>query len=191
MQPKNCLLILCCAPNPSQNFVTSKNDGAFESNIQETAPQQNGEETALSRTGSFASTDGSVEYIWNINQTIIDGPMPVVEAVPYFFTTDDARQVATVLFGDAVFYDIGPESERHYSRGELERKINLLSRYADEDTLSLRFSLHSGPGGGYSSYEENQASLFHRRVQLPALAGQSPNRCDLRLVLHPLLFADR
>ena len=135
------LLMLCiamltaCAPNPTQDFVTSKNDGAFESNIQETAPQQSSDETSLTRTGSFESTDGTVEYVWNIDQTIIDGPMPVVEAVPYFFTTEDARQVATVLFGDAVFYDIGPESERHYSRGELERKINLLSRYADEDTL--------------------------------------------------------
>lgn len=172
------LLILCiamltaCAPNPTQDFVTSKNDGAFESNIQETASQQSSDKTSLTRTGSFASTDGSVEYIWNIDQTIIDEPMPVVEAVPYFFTTEDARQVATVLFGDAVFYDIGPESERHYSRGELERKINLLSRYTDEDTLYELI-------GPYVIHSDLQKLLRSYNQQLEAAPSDDPRSiCD-------------
>ena len=172
------LLILCiamltaCAPNPTQDFVTGKNDGAFESNIQETAPQQSSNETSLTRTGSFSSTDGSVEYVWNINQTIIDNPMPVIEAVPYFFTPEDVQQIATALFNDATFYDIGPKSESHYSIGELNRKIDLLSRYADKDTL---YELV----GPYVNYSDLQKLLESYKQQLETAPTNDPRRiCD-------------
>lgn len=136
-----CFTILtACAANPTQNIVTSKNDGAFESNIQQTSPQQQTEGTALVRNSSFTSTDGSVEYIWNLDQTISDDPMPVVEVVPHYFTGEDVQRIATALFGDATFYDLGPKSQRQFSKSELLEKIQLLTLYSSEElfqTLSI------------------------------------------------------
>lgn len=132
-----CFTILtACAANPAQNFVTSKNDGVFEENIQQTAPSVSVDEAIVNRTDSFTSLDGSVEFTWNVNQTISMGAMPVIEAVPYFLTGEDAERVAKALFGDSVvFYDLGPESERQLSKTELQEKIALLSQYTNAEDL--------------------------------------------------------
>ena len=132
-----CFTILtACAANPTQNIVTSKNDGAFEENIQQTAPSVSVDEAIVNRTDSFTSLDGSVEFTWNVNQTLNIGEMPVIEAVPYFLTGEDAERVVKALFGDdVVFYDLGPESERQLSKSELQEKITLLSQYTNAEDL--------------------------------------------------------
>lgn len=131
-----CLTILtACAANPTQNIVTSKNDGAFDSNIQQTSPQQPTGGTTLIRKSSFTSTDGSVEYIWNLNQMISDDPMPVVEVVPHYFTGEDVHKIATALFGRSMFYDLGPESQRQFSKSELQDKIQFLSQYSSKEVF--------------------------------------------------------
>ena len=129
-------ILTACAANPTQNIVTSKNDGAFEENMQQTAPSVSVDEAIVNRTDSFTSLDGSVEFTWDVNQTISMGAMPVIEAVPHFFTGEDIERVAKALFGeDAVFYDIGPESERQLSKTELQEKIALLSQYTNAEDL--------------------------------------------------------
>lgn len=128
--------LTACAANPTQNIVTSKNDGSFEENMQQTAPSVSIDEAIVNRTDSFTSLDGSVEFTWNVNQTINVGAMPVIEAVPHFFTNEDIERVAKALFGEsAVFYDIGPESERQLSKTELQEKIALLSQYINTEDL--------------------------------------------------------
>ena len=128
--------LTACAANPTQNIVTSKNDGTFEENMQQTAPSVSVDEAIVNRTDSFTSLDGSVEFTWNVNQTINVGAMPVIEAVPHFFTNEDIERVAKALFGEsAVFYDIGPESERQLSKTELQEKIALLSQYINTEDL--------------------------------------------------------
>lgn len=128
--------LAACAANPTQNIVTSKNDGSFEENMQQTAPSVSVDEAIVNRTDSFTSLDGSVEFTWNVNQTINVGAMPVIEAVPHFFTNEDIERVAKALFGEsAVFYDIGPESERQLSKTELQEKIALLSQYINTEDL--------------------------------------------------------
>lgn len=129
-------ILTACAANPTQNIVTSKNNGAFEENMQQTAPSVSVDEAIVSRSDSFTSLDGSVEFTWNVNQTLNMGAMPVVQAEPYFFTGEDAKQVAKALFGDtAVFYDLGPEAERQLSKTELQEKIALLSQYTNTEDL--------------------------------------------------------
>ena len=128
--------LTACAANPTQNIVTSKNDGSFEENMQQTAPSVSVDEAIVNRTDSFTSLDGGVEFTWNVNQTINVGAMPVIEAVPHFFTNEDIERVAKALFGEsAVFYDIGPESERQLSKNELQEKIALLSQYINTEDL--------------------------------------------------------
>lgn len=128
--------LTACAANPTQNIVTSKNDGTFEENMQQAAPSVSVDEAIVNRTDSFTSLDGSVEFTWNVNQTINVGAMPVIEAVPHFFTNEDIERVAKALFGEsAVFYDIGPKLERQLSKTELQKKIALLSQYTNTEDL--------------------------------------------------------
>lgn len=129
-------MLTACAANPEQDIVISKNDGAFESNMAQTAPQQHSEEILLNRTDSFFSMDGSVEFTWNVDQTISTGAMPVVKVEPYFFTGEDAKQIISALFGSEVdFYDLGPESERQFSKAELQEKISMLTQYSNAEDL--------------------------------------------------------
>ena len=142
-----CTVVLAgCATSPDRASVTSKNNDVFKSNIQQTSPQQQPNGTVIVRNSSFTSTDGSVEYIWNLDQTISDDPMPVIEVVPHYFTGEDVHNVAKALFDDAVFYDLGPESQRQFSKSELLEKIQLLTKYSSKEVfetlpLSLAFDV--------------------------------------------------
>ena len=124
-----CFTILtACAANPTQNFVTSKNDGVFEENIQQTAPNGGGT-TLLKQNGTFSSLDGSVEYTWNLDESFEYSSMPVVEVIPQTLTGEMVQQIAEAIFPGNSFYELGKPSERQFSREELERKIALLSQY--------------------------------------------------------------
>lgn len=128
--------LTACQVSPEQSIVTSKNDGVFESKMQQTAHQQETGEITLKHKDSFISTDGSVEFTWNLDQTLNMDTMPVLEVVPYLFTGEDAQRVAAATFGDeTIFYDAGPQSQRQLSKAELQEKISLLSQYANEEDL--------------------------------------------------------
>ena len=130
--------VLCaCQINPSHDVVTSKNDGAFSANLQQTSPQQESHEIALKHSDSFISTDNSVKFIWKLDQTLTVGAMPVVEVAPYLFTGKDVHRVVNAVFGDdIVFYEVGPKSQQQLSKSELQEKIRLLSEYANEEDLN-------------------------------------------------------
>ena len=127
-------LLTACAANPTQNFVTSKNDGVFEENIQQTAPNGGGT-TRLKQNGTFSSLDGSVEYTWNLDESFEYTTMPVVEVVPRILTGEMVQQIAEAIFPGNSFYELGKPSERQFSREELERKIALLSKYDTKEKV--------------------------------------------------------
>ena len=79
-----------CAKNPTRDAVISKNDGSFDISVLQTVPQETGDTTDAPNTtdgqdghdvstsyeslkfeSSFFSTDGSVEFSLNIDQSII------------------------------------------------------------------------------------------------------------------------
>lgn len=130
------LLLTACQPNPNVNYVISKNDGVFEQKIQDAALQNTTSNENILKTGNFYSKDGSVEFTWNLNQEIKAGAMPVIEVVPHLFTGEDVKEVVSAIFGEKiVFYDLGPESERQLSKGEIQQKIRVLSPYSSEEAL--------------------------------------------------------
>lgn len=130
------LLLSACQPNPKANYVISKNDGVFEKKIQDTAQKTVESNENIHKIGNFYSKDGSVEFTWNLNQEIKKEAMPVIEVVPHLFTGQDVKEVVSAIFGEnVVFYDLGPESERQLSKGEIQKKIRALSPYSSEETL--------------------------------------------------------
>lgn len=117
-------LMTACAENPGQEVVVSKNDGAFNAAIAQTAPASvivgEGKETVeFAFTDSFQSTDGKVDFTFQIQEEIPSGPMPVVEVVPHFLTGEEAKQAAHTLFGDVQMWEARPYFAETYSKKEM------------------------------------------------------------------------
>lgn len=64
------LFLLGCQKNPSQNVVTSKNNGEFEQNLQHTSPAGHDLGANLNYSDTFFSTDGSIEFEIALNQDL-------------------------------------------------------------------------------------------------------------------------
>lgn len=54
-------------------------------------------------TDDFFSSDGSVHFMLNLDTNAQMSTMPVVEVVPHYLTAEEAKRVASVLFGDVDF----------------------------------------------------------------------------------------
>lgn len=139
-----CLTILtACAANPEQAVVISKNDGSFDANVALSATKPTeGQETPTGQrvqyTDSYTSTDGSVEFTWNIDTEVSNTPMPVAEVEPYYLTGQDAKRVAEVLFGDAEIYESRPRlapDETIFSKSQAQERMSKWTEYLDLEFL--------------------------------------------------------
>ena len=70
----------------------------------------------VKETASFISNDGSIEFYLDIDAEVTGEVVPMVEVVPHFFTGEEIKHIATVLFGDAQFYEEEPFDHQLYSR---------------------------------------------------------------------------
>lgn len=140
------VLMLCgCAANPDKDAVVSKNNGSFDAGVIQsaTAPAQP-QEVYISE--SFTSTDGSVEFSLNLDQTLIPPAVPVVEVVPHYLTGEDAKRVCQVLFGEnAVFYEKEPTMaplEQMFTRAEAMEALQRWAKYTNLDALRELYGKH-------------------------------------------------
>lgn len=131
-----------CAPKPTHDVVISKNDGSFDISVLQTEPSKSEYTTEATRriqyTELFSSTDGSVEFSFNIDQNISDQANPVVEVCPHMFTSNDVRTIANALFGEADFYEATPkfgEVKDMFSKAEIRESIQRWSSYTNEQML--------------------------------------------------------
>ncbi len=156
------VVLSACAPNPTQEIVINKNDGSFDIGVLQTDPGKAGDATnALDETAAtdvtdttvpteaavykaiqhmepFTSTDKSVEFAFNIDQSIIDQTYPVVEVCPHMFTGDDAQTIANALFGNLTFYEAAPtlgEIKDIFSKAEMRSAIQRWSTYTNKEAL--------------------------------------------------------
>lgn len=90
-------------------------------------------ETDSAYNGNFSNLDGRVEFAWNIPTQELNTSIPILEAVPHYFTEDDIRSIAHALFGDIEYYDLGPASSRKLSKSEIESRISILEPYLDAE----------------------------------------------------------
>lgn len=142
------MLLTGCAENPKEEAVVSKNDGSFDIGIVQSATEPTNdintatvpsEDSTINEAeppkelfqyhSQFMSSDNTVEFTIDLNADISDLPMPVVEVAPHQITTEDAKRVAEVLFGDAVFYEAEPLGMEIFSKSEIQAKINRLLSY--------------------------------------------------------------
>lgn len=178
----NVLLIFtftACQIAPNECSVLSKNDGSFDQNMvigdsEHHAPNAEQDIQALER---FYSTDKSVEFIINIDTSLPAVDMPVVEVEPHYPTSDEAKRIAQVLFGDAIFYEMEPRSARVLSKDEVLEKINRWSQYTSIDSLRGLFgdkkSNLQGIANNVSSFIEDYTLLYEH-----ALEASEKRECD-------------
>lgn len=132
------LVTMCgCQSSPERASVTSKNDGAFDTNVVQSAKETpNGESSyVVTSVDEFYSTDGTVKFQMNINEEVISAKMPVVEVSPHYLTEDDAKRVAEVLFPECVFYESRPDFEFQLSKQEIREYTERWTEYLNIENL--------------------------------------------------------
>lgn len=136
------LIIMCsCQKNPSEPSVVSKNNGRFDANLAvSSADDQNPEvQKKVYIAESFLSTDGSVNFRFNIDQAITGANLAVVEIIPHYLTEDDAIRVANVLFDEAVAYERDPILAPMYSKSEIQDCMVRWSPYIQPENVRELF----------------------------------------------------
>lgn len=127
--------VLCACQ--SQKGTDETNVGIFDISKIESAPlsepQQEDQHIVIS--DSFNSTDGSVEFIFDISQSISNANVPVVQVQPHFLTEEDVKKVATALWGDADYYEARPLLNAEYSVDEIRAKIERWAEYSSSTAL--------------------------------------------------------
>lgn len=127
-----CLLMLTgCAPAQEAPAAVPETAAAAEVQPAPAAPMP---------TGSFSNQSGDVEFTWNLGETQALEPMPIVEVQPRFLTGEDMKNICTGLLGDVPFYDLGPRIQRQLSKAELQKKIDIMNLYRDQESLSRLWS---------------------------------------------------
>lgn len=160
-------LVMCisvmtgCAANPDKGVVTSKNDGVFEQNM--TVPATAPLDEQIQYTETFTSTDGTAEYFINFDQNISSDPLPIVEVVPRFFTGEDVKRIAQVLFGDADFYEREHEEDAQYSKSQLQKRINWMTEIANTEAMNAL--LGAVDQDGYAQDYTQQIDLLKMFMQ--------------------------
>lgn len=131
------VLLTACQINPSKNMVVSKNDGSFDISIVESSSEYHNanEMQSVSHTEMFSATDHSVDFEIDINAIIAERNMPVVEVTPHYITESEAKNIATILFGDTFFY----EKDTLLSRDEIQQCVSRWSLLTSVDTMRELF----------------------------------------------------
>ena len=167
-----------CQSAPTNSAVVGKNDNVLESAFYETQANVESTPTQISYTGTFASTDGSVEFHWDIDQTISINNMPVVEVEPSFLDSKDFQRIAEVLLGNVVFYEREPSSNPQYSKSQYQEMIELFAPYSNLESMSALV--------GTDSAEDTLQSLKNTIAKITAAMESAPEEnphtlCDWTL----------
>ena len=171
-----CFTILtACAANPEQEVVISKNDGSFDANVVQSATNASTElseqgSTSVEKdntrnvqyTGSFLSTDESVEFTLDIDTDITTAAMPVVEVEPHFLTGEDVQRVAKVLFGDAEIYEQGTLIDEVFTKSHIQKTLNMLSPYVSVEKMEELYTPRENQTDYLSEKAENLKRILER-----------------------------
>ena len=110
-------------------------------NVQETqpntVPSSNNPDQLIQYSDSFSSTDNSVEFRINLENSVTSKAMPVVEVVPHYITEEEAQRVAHVLFGNVDFFEADPMLAPKYTKGEILERIQRWSQYTNLEAVGI------------------------------------------------------
>lgn len=92
---------------------------------------------------AFSSADGTVQFTMEIDDEVLDVPMPEVLVAPHFLTAEDARRIAGVLFGEADFYEAEPRFAPIYSKEDIQEKLARWEPYAGDPSVDAYIQEYS------------------------------------------------
>ena len=125
-----CLLATGCQQTPSEEHIISKTENEHTTTSSET----NVNSDTHGYTDCFTSLDGSVNIEFQVNNITEVEKMPNVEVVPHYLTEDEVKTIASLLFGDADFFDARMYTNVPYSKSEIQQRLNRWSQFANEDS---------------------------------------------------------
>lgn len=172
-----CVFLCGCQKSPEQNVVSSKNDGTFDANIIQSATDTREDSQMLRSSEQFTSTDGSIEFVMNLDEVTTVSAMPVVEVEPHYLTGEDVKHVAEALFGDAVFYEREPSANPQFSKEQINKSIGRWSQYITSDAMRGLYSDDTADPSSDIDYLKSYIELFTQRYE--SAPDKNPHiRCD-------------
>lgn len=146
-----------CQISPDKEVVSNRNDGSFDTNVVQSAQDNHApdETRTLVYWDTFQSTDGSVTFKIDVQNSIRTPNMPVVEVVPHAITEEEAHNAAVALCGAfAVFYEAEPALNEKYSRSDIISQIERWLPFASTMGMKQLF-----PNGNKSNWESDAQTL--------------------------------
>lgn len=128
-----CLTVIAltgCQAVPDEQSVISNNEDLFAHAIYEKRAEGQLQNSHIQYSSSFASTDNSVQFSFNVNQDISTEKIPVVKVQAKHIDSEICKHVAEVLLGNSAFYEREPSSNPRYSKAQYQEMISRLSPYS-------------------------------------------------------------
>ncbi|MBQ8663304.1 MAG: hypothetical protein IJ471_05555 [Eubacterium sp.] len=117
-------------------------------------------ETFYEKNGVFKSTDGTVEFTWNIAADISTEKLPVVDVAVHKISDEEASRIANVLFDGACFYEPEDAFEEDYSNAELQKKLDIWQEYANIEKMTWLYPYRDRPNDNYIAQEVELVQRF-------------------------------
>lgn len=138
-------LLSACQTAPEKNVVTSKNDGAFDTNAIVSAEETHAQDATqpVQNNDRFSSTDQSVEISINLDTNVTGADMPVVEVEPHYLTEAEAENAAHALFGNADFYEWQYYADEIPCKSEIQEKLIRWSEFTNQEAVDELYGWHS------------------------------------------------
>lgn len=116
--------------------------------------------TLYEKKGVFTSTDGTVEFTWNVSEEISAENLPVVDVVVHKISDEETKHIANVLFNGAYFYEPEDAFEEEYSKAELQKKLDIWKEYANVEKMTWLYPYRNRPDDNYISDEVELVQRF-------------------------------
>ncbi|MEE1329160.1 MAG: DUF6034 family protein [Oscillospiraceae bacterium] len=130
-----CLLLCGCQQSPENDIIVNPDStGVKEGDYTKQNADSNGSTTIINE--SFDSTDGSVHFELDFQTDSSVSSLPTVVVEPHYFSEEDAKRVANVLFGNAEFYEREPYASATFSKSEIQERLERWSQYVNNEALS-------------------------------------------------------
>ncbi len=162
-----CLFFQACRQNPESAAVNSKNNGLFESKI-ENSPRENIGNEEINRSDvendgvvekiveQFSSNDKKLLFTIDLHIDSVKYLSPVIRVAPHQISSDEAKKWANVLFDGNTAY----EATSILTKEEIERQILFYKELMNDEEWLAQFQDKQATRDYYSSMVENYEAQY-------------------------------
>ena len=112
------------------------------------------------KKGAFKTMDGTVEFTWDIAADVSTENLPVVDVAVHKLSDEEAKRIAETLFEGAYFYEPEDTFAEEYSKGELQKKLDIWKEYANIEKMTWLYPYRDRPDDNYISGEVELVQRF-------------------------------